>query len=184
MAEEAHISGVAGRYAQAIFELAVEQKSLGTVARDFAALAEMIDASPDLARLVRTPVFSRAEQAEGMTAILDKMGAAPLTARFVLLLCAKRRLFILIDIIRGYAALSSTRRGEIDAEVTSARPLSESETAELVRAIKSKLGRDPQIKAQVDPTLLGGLVVKIGSRMIDSSLRAKLNGLRAAMRGS
>ena len=119
-----------------------------------------------------------------MTAILDKMGAAPLTRRFVLLLAAKRRLYLLLDAIRDFEALRSRQRGEIDAEVASARPLSDSETAELKRVLKAKFGRDPQIAARVDPTLLGGLVVKVGSRMIDNSLRTKLNGIRAAMRGS
>ena len=162
----------------------MDEKSVETVARDFAALNTMIAESADFARFVRTPVFSRDEQAKGMAALLYKMGAAPLSTRFVLLLASKRRLFLLQDIIRSYEALASRQRGEIDADVTSARPLSDGETAELIRFLKAKLGRDPQIAARVDPTLLGGLVVKIGSRMIDSSLRAKLNGVRAAMRGN
>ena len=184
MADEAHFSGISGRYALAVFELALEENSVEPVARDFAALNTMMAESADFARFVRTPVFSRDEQAKGIAALLDKMGAAPLTRRFALLLASKRRLFLLQDIIRSYDALASRQRGEIDADVTSARPLSDSETAELIRVLKAKLGRDPQIAAQVDPTLLGGLVVKIGSRMIDSSLRSKLNGVRAAMRGA
>jgi F-type H+-transporting ATPase subunit delta len=178
------MSGIAGRYALAVFELALEEKSLETVERDLAALKTMISESADLARFVRAPVFSRGEQAKGMTAILDKMDAAPLTRRFVLLLAAKRRLFVLLDAIRDFDALLARQRGEIDAEVASARPLGDGETAELIRVLKSKFGREPQLAARVDPTLLGGLVVKVGSRMIDSSLRAKLNGMRAAMRGS
>jgi F-type H+-transporting ATPase subunit delta len=183
LADEAHISGIAGRYALAIFELALEEKSADAVASDFITLKAMIAQSTDLARFVRAPVFSRAEQAKGMAAILDKMGAAPLTKRFVLLLASKRRLFVLLDAIRDFEALLSRQHGEVDAEVTSARSLSDAETTELKRALKSKLGREPRLSAQVDPTLLGGLVVKVGSRMIDSSLRAKLNGVRAAMRG-
>jgi F-type H+-transporting ATPase subunit delta len=177
------MSGIAGRYALAVFELALEEKSLEAVERDFAALKTMILQSADLARFVRAPVFSRSEQAKGMTAILDEMEAAPLTKRFVLLLAAKRRLFLLLDAMRDFDALLARQRGEIDAEVASARPLDDGETAELKRVLKSKFGREPQLAARVDPTLLGGLVVKVGSRMIDSSLRAKLKGIRAAMRG-
>jgi F-type H+-transporting ATPase subunit delta len=112
------------------------------------------------------------------------MDVAPLTKRFVLLLAAKRRLFVLLDAIRDFDDLLARQRGEIDAEVASARPLGDSETAELKRVLKAKFGREPQLETRVDPTLLGGLVVKVGSRMIDSSLRAKLNGMRAAMKGS
>ncbi len=178
------MSGIAGRYALAVFELALEERSLDSVERDFNALKAMIAQTPDLARFVRAPVFSRNEQVKGMAAILDKMGAAPLTTRFVLLLAAKRRLYLLLDTIRDFEALLARQRGEIDAEVASARPLRLDETAELKRVLRAKFGRDPQIAARVDPTLLGGLVVKVGSRMIDSSLRAKLNGIRAAMRGA
>ena len=184
MADEAHLSSIAGRYALAVFELALEEKSVDTVGRDFAALKTMMAESPELTRLVRAPVFSREEQAKGMQALLDKMGAAPLTTRFVLLLCAKRRLFVLADAIRDFQVLVAQQRGEVDAEVASARPLSDAQTAELKRVLKGKLGREPHLITRVDPTLLGGLVVKVGSRMIDSSLRAKLNGIRSAMRGA
>ncbi|MDE2134104.1 MAG: F0F1 ATP synthase subunit delta [Alphaproteobacteria bacterium] len=184
LADEAHMSGIAGRYALAVFELALEERALDSVERDFNALKAMIAQTSDLARFVRAPVFSRSEQAKGMAAILDKMGAAPLTTRFVLLLAAKRRLYLLLDAIRDFEALLARQRGEIDAEIASARPLRLDETAELKRVLRAKFGRDPQIAARVDPTLLGGLVVKVGSRMIDSSLRAKLNGIRAVMRGA
>lgn len=182
--EDLRNAGLAGRYATAVFELAQEEKSVEALAKDFAALKRMIGESADLARLVRAPVFSRDEQRKGMEAILLRMEAAPLTNRFVLTLAAKRRLFALADIIRSFEALVAKQRGEVHAEVTSARPLNDSETAELKRILKAQLGRDAQLDARVDPGLLGGLVVKVGSRMIDSSLRTKLNGLRAAMRGS
>ncbi|MDE2183031.1 MAG: F0F1 ATP synthase subunit delta [Alphaproteobacteria bacterium] len=184
MADEAHLSSIAGRYALAVFELALEERSVETVGRDLAALRTMIAESADLSRLVRAPVFSREEQAKGMQALLDKMGAAPLTTRFVLLLCAKGRLFVLADAIRDYDALVARQRSEIHAEVTSARTLTDPQTAELKRVLKEKLGREPRLVTKVDPALLGGLVVKIGSRMIDSSLRAKLSALRSAMRGA
>lgn len=184
MAEQAHNSGLAGRYATAIFELAQDEHAIETVERDFAALRDMIAESPDLARLVRSPVFTDEEQKKSIDAILRRMEAAPLTVRFVLLLAAKRRLFVLTDIIAAFNAMAAKQRGEVQAEVTSARALKDSEIEELKRVLKSKLGRDARLEAKVDPSLLGGLVVKVGSRMIDSSLRTKLDGIRAAMRGN
>jgi len=182
-AEQAQETGLAGRYANAVFELAQEEKSVEAVERDFITLRTLIDQNPDLARLVKAPVFTRDEQSRTMNAVLEKMGAANLTSKFILTLAAKRRLFALGDIIRAYERLIAKLRGEVQAQVTSARTLSDAETAELKAILKSKLGRDPRLEAKVDPNLLGGLVVKVGSRMIDSSLRTKLNSIRAAMRG-
>jgi F-type H+-transporting ATPase subunit delta len=184
VADEAHISAIAGRYATAIFELAQEERSIETVERDFATLKTLIAESRDLDSLVRAPVFTRDDQKKGIDAILRRMEASPLTTRFVLLLASKRRLFALTDIIRGFNALVSKARGEVDAEVTSARALKAAEVEALKAILKSRLGRDARLEAKVDPTLLGGLVVKVGSRMIDSSLRTKLEGIRAAMRGN
>mgnify|MGYP001551716644 CR=1 FL=1 len=183
MADEAHISGIAGRYATAVFDLAVETKSVDAVASDFATLRRMMIASPDLARLVRAPVFSRDDQKKGLGAVLDKMGANQLTQRFIVLLANKRRLFALTHIIAAFDAMVARQRGEMRAEVTSARALRDSEIEELKRVLKDKLKREPMIETHVDPTLLGGLIVKVGSKMIDSSLRTKLNGMRTAMRG-
>jgi F-type H+-transporting ATPase subunit delta len=181
--DEPQISGLAGRYANAVFELAQEERAVETLERDFLALRKAIQASPDLARLVTAPVFSRGEQKKGMDAILRRMEMAPLTVRFVLLLAVKGRLFVLADAIRAFLLLAAKLRGEIDAEVTSARALSEPEILELKSVLKARLGRDARLDAKVDPSLLGGLVVKVGSRMIDSSLRTKLDSLRTAMRG-
>ena len=182
--DDSHVSGLAGRYATAVFELALEERALDGVAEDVSRLKALLQGSPDLARLIRSPMFSRAEQAKGMEAILSKAGASPLTRRLVLLLARKGRLFALADVIRDFEALHARHKGEIAAEVTSARALTGEETRELTRVLKEKLGREPKLQVKVDPALLGGLVVRLGSRMIDSSLRAKLNGLRAAMRGS
>ena len=181
--EEPLISGLAGRYATAVFELAQEERAVEAVERDFLALSALVQASADLARLVRAPVYSRDEQKKGMDAVLRRMEAVPLTVRFVLLLAAKGRLFGLSDVIRAFVLLAARQRGEVSAQVTSARPLSDSEVVELKAVLKSRLGRDARLDAKVDPSLLGGLVVKVGSRMIDSSLRTKLDGLRTAMRG-
>jgi F-type H+-transporting ATPase subunit delta len=184
VAKQQHQGGIAERYATAILELAQEEKSVETVERDLANLRRMISESTDLARFVRSPVFSRADHVKGMKAVLGTIDAGPLTTRFVLTIASKRRLFALSNIIRAFQAQLAKIRGEVDAQVTSARALSDGETAELKAAIKSKLGRDPRLDAKVDPSLLGGLVVKVGSRMIDSSLRTKLNSIRLAMRGS
>jgi F-type H+-transporting ATPase subunit delta len=182
--ERAHESGVAGRYANAVFELAQEEKSVEAVERDFMALRSLIEDSPDLARLVKAPVFSREEQARAMKSVLESMGAAKLTTKFILTTTSKRRLFALLEIIRAFERLVAKLRGEVEATVVSARALSEAEAVELKAILKSKLGRDPRLKTKVDPSLLGGLIVKVGSRMIDSSLRTKLTGIRAAMRGN
>jgi F-type H+-transporting ATPase subunit delta len=184
VADEAHLSGIAGRYALAVFELALETKSIDAVERDFQTLKGLLAENADLTRLVRAPVFSREDQAKGIKAVLAAVGADALTERFVLLLCAKRRLFLLPAIIRDFNTLVEREKGEIEAQVVSAHTLNETQIAELKRALKGKLGRDPLLNTEVDPTLLGGLVVKVGSRMIDSSLRSKLNGLRLAMRGA
>ena len=181
--ENAHETGLAGWYATAVFELAQDGKSLDAVAADFAAIRAAIHASPDLARLVRSPAFSESDQSKGLKAVLEKMGVSPLTLKFVQLLAAKRRLFALEGIIAAFNRQLAKLKGEVQAEVTSARPLSDSETAELKRVLKAGLSREPRLETRVDPTLLGGLVIKLGSRMIDSSIRTKLNGIRAAMKG-
>lgn len=179
-----HVAGLGLRYATAIFELAAEENGLDALAADLAALKTMLAQSADLTRLVRSPVFARDQQAKGMEAVLKQAGAGDLTRRLVLLLAQKRRLFALTDIIRAFDTLLAKHRGEVAAEVISARPLSADETAALKRMLKDKLGREPKLELNVDPTLLGGLRLKIGSRMIDSSLRTKLDGLRAAMKGN
>ena len=184
MAErEIHGGGVAERYATALFELATEERNAETVSRDFAELKTLLAESPELARLVKAPVFSTEQQKLGMDAVLRRMEAAPLTVRFVLTLATKRRLAALNPIIDAYERLVAEQKGEINAEVSAAQPLSDTEIQELKRVLKEKLGREARLATRIDPSLLGGLVVKVGSRMIDSSLRTKLEGLRAAMRG-
>jgi len=183
VASEKAGSGLAGRYANAAFELAQDQKAVDAVSTDLAELRRAVETSPDLARLVRSPVFSAQDQAKALKAILEKMGAHPLTTKFVLLLAQKRRLFALGQIIGAYEHLVAKSRGETEAEVTSARHLNDDEIAELKSALKAKLGKEPRLRSRIDPSLLGGLIVKVGSRMIDSSLRTKLDGLRQAMKG-
>ena len=183
MASEAAEGGLAGRYANAVFELAQEQKAVEAVSTDLASLRRAMETSSDLNRLVRSPVFGAEDQARALKAILQTMGASELSIKFVLLLAAKRRLFVLTQIIRQYEHLAARSRGETEAEVTAARALNDAEINELKTALKAKLGKEPRLHTKVDPTLLGGLIVKVGSRMIDSSIRTKLMGIRAAMRG-
>ncbi|MBA2590571.1 MAG: F0F1 ATP synthase subunit delta [Alphaproteobacteria bacterium] len=176
--------GLAGRYANALFELAQEQKAVDAVSADLASLSQALETSPDLTRLVRSPVFSAGDHARALKAVLEKMGAGDLATKFVLLLAGKRRLFVLTQAITAYEHLVAKSRGETEAEVTAARALSASEISTLKSALKASLGKEPRLHTKVDPSLLGGLVVKVGSRMIDSSLRTKLDGLRSAMKGN
>ena len=181
---DSQIAGLALRYATAVFELAAEERSIDTLAADLAELKSLLKESAELARLVRSPLFSREDQAKGMEGVLAKAGASALTRKLVLLLAEKRRLFALADVIRAFEQILAKHKGEVAAEVTSARALSPEEAAELKRVLKDKLGREPKLELRVDPALLGGLKLKVGSRMIDSSLRSKLDGLRAAMKGN
>lgn len=178
----AGVSGLAGRYATAIFELARDAGKLDAVAADLASLTAMLANSPDLVRLVRSPVLSRTEQGKAMAAILDRMNVQDLTRRFIGLAAAKRRLFLLPAMITIFNGLLAQFRGEITARVTSAHPLDKAQLDAIAAALKQTATRDVQIQADVDNSLLGGLIVRMGSRMIDSSLRTKLNNLQIAMK--
>ncbi len=176
-------SGLASRYATALFELADEAKALDAVADDLRALKALLADSPALTRLVRSPVLSRDEQGRAIEAVLEKAGAAPLTRQFVGVAAANRRLFALPGMIDAYLAELARRRGEMTAEVTSAHALTDGQTKALTDQLKKAVGAKVSVNVSVDPSLLGGLVVKVGSRMIDSSLRTKLSKLQLAMKG-
>ena len=171
------------RYATAAFDLAAEERSLDRLASDFAALKVLLATSPELVRLVRSPIISREQQGAGIDAVLKQAGAIELTRKLTLLLTKKRRLFILGDVIASFEKLVARHRGEMGAEVTAARELSEPETIELKRILKDRFGREPRLTMHVDSALLGGIILRVGSRMIDSSLRSKLEALRVRMRG-
>ena len=177
------LSGLAGRYASALFELADDKQQLDGVAEELKQLRALVDESADLSHLISSPVIARNQQAKAMAAILDQAGASDLTRRFVLVVANNRRLFALPQIITAYLAELSRRRGEVTAEVTSARPLTPSQEASLTETLRKEVGAKVQVDVNVDPSLLGGLVVKVGSRMIDSSLRTKLQKLQFAMKG-
>jgi F-type H+-transporting ATPase subunit delta len=182
-AEPVGASGLADRYAAALFDLADEAKNLDAVADDLNSLGAMIRNSKDLERLVRSPVIAREDQSRALAALMEKAGLGALTRKFVGLVARNRRLFVLPAMISAYRARLAARRGETTAEVVSARALSPHQVEALADSLKKALGTKVAVDTKVDPALLGGLVVKVGSRMVDSSLRTKLQQLRLAMKG-
>lgn len=176
--------GMAGRYAAALFELANEQSKLAEVESDLIKVQVLLDESADLRRLVRSPVFSAEEQGRALAAVLGRAGIGTLTENFFKLIARNRRLFASSDIIKAFRALAAKSRGEETAEVTSAVALNDAQLSALKDTLRGAIGKDVQLDARVDASLIGGLVVKIGSRMIDSSLRTKLDGLRVALKGT
>ena len=175
--------GLAGRYALALYALADQANQLDGVAEELRALKDTIANSEDLQRLIDSPVFSREQQSKAMATILHKAEVGDLTRRFVLVVADNRRLFALPQMIEAYLAELARRRGEITAQVTAARALSDEQQEALTDALRTSVGGKVQVDVEVDPALIGGLVVKIGSRMVDSSLRTKLQKLQLAMKG-
>lgn len=180
--EDQSVSGVSGRYATALFDLAREEKSIDVVSTDLDKFDAMLADSADLARLVRSPVFSSDTQLKALTAILDKAGISGITAKFLKVLTANRRLFAVADVSRAFRALVARFKGEATADVTVAEALSDKNLDSLKTALKSVTGKDVVLNVKVDPSIIGGLVVKLGSRMVDSSLRTKLNAIKHAMK--
>lgn len=176
------VSGVAKRYAAALLELAEDGGATSEVERDLAAFDAMLAESADLVRLVRSPVFTADEQQAALGALLAKAGITGLAANFVKLAAKNRRLFVLPDMIKAFRALLAEKRGEATAEVVSAAQLSDAHVAALKEGLSASTGKKINIAARVDPALIGGLVVKVGSRMVDTSLRTKLNSLKFAMK--
>jgi len=175
--------GIAARYAAALFELADAKQQIDRVASDLGELKAMIVGSSDLGKLLHSPVLARADQERGMAAVLAAAGAGPLVRNFVGLVARNRRLFVLPAMIDAFLAELARRRGEVRAEVTSARPLNDLQQVALTEAVRRGVGGKVAVEIKVDPGLLGGLIVKVGSRMVDSSLRTKLQRLTLAMKG-
>ncbi len=173
-----------GRYASALFDLANEDGKLAEVEADLSNFSKLLDMSPELRRMVASPVFSADDQQRAVSAVLAKAGISGLTANFFNLIARNRRLFAAPAMITAYKALAARQRGEVTAEVTSAVALNDEQIAELKSTLKSTVGKDVQLDMHVDPEILGGLIVKVGSRMVDSSLRTKLNGLRVGLKGN
>jgi len=197
--EQPILAGVAGRYASALFEIALDIESgrgegleglsgdlgsnaIDAVASDLEALAAMLNESEDLRLLVRSPIYGRDEQAAGLLAVLEKAEAKTVTKNFVMLVATNRRLFALEDMIKNFRALVAAHRNELTASVSSATVLSDEHVDALKATLKETLGQDVQLELKVDESLIAGLVVKVGSRMIDSSLKTKLSSLKIAMK--
>jgi F-type H+-transporting ATPase subunit delta len=180
--ENPSVSGVSGRYATALFELAREQKSVDSIKADLDRFEAMLADSADLRRLVRSPVFSAETQSRALVAVLDQAGMSGISANFLKVLTANRRLFAVNDVIRAFRALVAKFKGEATADVTVAETLNDKNLDALKAALKSVTGKDVALNVKVDPSIIGGLVVKLGSRMVDSSLRTKLNSIKHAMK--
>ncbi len=176
------VSGVAERYATALFDLALESGAIDAVDADLSRVSALLSESDDLVRLVRSPVFAAEDQLRAVSAILDKVGIGGLVGNFVKVAANNRRLFAVPGMIAGFRQLLAKHRGEVTAEVTSAEALSDAQVAALKEALKAQIGKDVTLSSNVDPALIGGLIVKVGSRMIDTSVRSKLNSLKIAMK--
>jgi F-type H+-transporting ATPase subunit delta len=175
--------GLAERYAAALYELADEQSALDTVAADLKSIRSMINDSDDFRRFIKSPVLSRADQAKAIKALAEKAQLSALTQKFLGLAAANRRLFALPSVIAAYLDLLATRRGEVSAEVTSAVALNDAQTSAIAAALKQTVGRTVSLSSKIDASILGGLIVRVGSRMVDSSVKSKLQRLKLAMKG-
>lgn len=176
-------ASLAGRYARALFDLAGEQGSLGAVESSIATIGAALGESGALKALVASPVVSRADAGRAMAGIASELKLDALTTNFLGVLAANRRLGELGAIVRAFGQLAAAHRGEASADVISARPLDDDQVAALKAKLKGRLGRDVAVNLTVDPAILGGLVVKVGSRLVDSSIRTRLNTIATAMRG-
>jgi F-type H+-transporting ATPase subunit delta len=177
------VSGMAGRYANALFELALEAKAVDAVKADLDAFDAMIVESDDLRRLVRSPVFGAEERTKALVAVIERAGIKGLAANFLRLVASNRRLFAVRDMIKSLRTLVARWKGEVAAEVTVAEKLSDHHLDALKAALKSVTGgKAVDLNVKVDPAIIGGLTVKLGSRMVDSSLRTKLNAIKHAMK--
>jgi F-type H+-transporting ATPase subunit delta len=180
--EGAIVSGMAGRYATALFELALESNAIDAVKADLDRFDALVAESADLRRLVRSPVFGADEQAKALKAVLAAAGIGGLSAKFLELVASNRRLFAVRDMIRDYRRLVARHKGEVTAEVTLAEQPSAAHLAAIKDALATVTKKDVQVDVKVDPAIIGGLVVKLGSRMVDTSLRTKLNAIKHAMK--
>lgn len=175
-------SGVAGRYASALFDIADEDNDIDGMLAGVDRFAAALVESADLARLVRSPIFSAEAQIGALDALLPKLGITGIVASFLKLLAKNRRLFVVGDAIKGFRALVARKRGLVTAEVRVAEPMSDAHTEALKDALKASTGKDIVMDTKIDPSLIGGLIVKIGSRMIDTSLKTKLSQLKIALK--
>lgn len=182
MAKDTQASDVGARYARALFDLAVETGELEAVEADLASLKVMLAGSADLRTLITSPKFSLEDKARGLTAVAERAGAASTTRKFLGLLAANRRAAALGAVIAAFERLAAHHRGFIAAQVTTATPLNKAQAKTLAESLRAALGRDPRVETIVDPTILGGLKVRVGSRLFDASLKTKLDSLKFALK--
>jgi F-type H+-transporting ATPase subunit delta len=175
-------SGIAARYATAIFEIALESDALADLESGVDDLSAALDESADLRALISSPLYSRDEQKAAILAVADKMGLMPGLRNALGLMAEKRRLFVLPALVRELRERIARHKGEVTADVVSARPLSDEQSKKLAETLRARVGKDVKINAAVDEDLIGGLVVKVGSLMIDTSVRARLDALQNAMK--
>ena len=174
--------GIAKRYATALFDLAYETDDISTLENNVNTLTQAIDESTDLKSLITSPIYSRDQQKSAIGAIATKMGLSGVMINTLSLMAEKRRLFVVPTFLSVLSDLISASKNEITAEVVSAKSLSKGQVEKLVKSLKNNFGKDIKLNATVDPTLIGGMVVKVGSRMIDTTIRAKLNSLQNKMK--
>ncbi|MGH1368481.1 MAG: F0F1 ATP synthase subunit delta [Maritimibacter sp.] len=183
MSEPASIStGIAQRYAKAVFELAKESNKLKAVEADLDQLDAALADSPEFVSLITSPVYSRSEQASSVAALAKKMKLSPSVAGVLGVMAEKRRLFVLPQLISALRIQIAEDKGEVTADVTAAKAMTKAQQDKLAKALKSSIGKDVKINLAVDESLIGGLVVKVGSKMIDSSIRSRLNALQNSMK--
>jgi F-type H+-transporting ATPase subunit delta len=175
-------SGIAARYATAVFGLAMDGKKLKALEGDVDALAGALAESDDLASLINSPVYTRSEQGAAIAAVAEKMELSPIVKNTLGLMAANRRLFVLPQLVASLRDLIADEKGEITAEVTSAKALTKAQSDKLAKTLKAGLGKIVKINSSVDESLIGGLIVKVGSKMIDTSIRSKLSNLQNAMK--
>lgn len=179
---ESTTSGIAARYASSLFDLAKETKALDAVEKDLGRFDELMRGSSDLMRLVRSPVFSTEDQLRAVNAILAKAKISGLVGNFISVVARNRRLFAMPAMLGEFRKLAAAHRGEVSADVTVAQALSAGQASQLAAALKESAGRNVTVNQVVDPSILGGMIVKIGSRQIDTSLRTKLSSLKLALK--
>jgi len=182
VATSSRISGVASRYAQSLFDIALETKSLAKVEKQLAAFEALLNDSEDLRRLIGSPVFSTDEQMRAISGIAEKAGLDGVVANFLKVVVSNRRLFAVPGMIEAFRVIAADHKGVVAADVASAIKLTAAQEKELAGTLKDVAGKDVEINMTVDPSLLGGLVVKIGSRQIDTSLRTKLSSMKLALK--
>jgi len=175
-------SGIAERYATAIFEIATESKSLAKLESNIADLSAALDQSAELRDAISSPVLSRADQGKAMAALADKMKLEPAMANGLAVMASNRRLFVLPHLLKQLRAMIADHKGEVTADVTSAKALTKAQSDKLAKTLKARVGKTVNINATVDESLIGGLVVKVGSKMIDTSIRSRLDSLQNAMK--